>query len=159
MREAAYAHCEALVRASDKDRFVATLFAPAASRPHLHALYAFNLEIARISEVAHEALAGEIRLQWWYDALTSTGAGEVAGHPVAGALLDSLERCRLSAQPLLDLIEARRSDLYQEPIATLADFDRYVRATSSGLIATATRILGPSGHDLAAAVDAAGLAY
>ena len=159
MREAAYAHCEALVRASDKDRFVATLFAPAARRPHLHALYAFNLEIARISEVAHEALAGEIRLQWWYDALTSTGAGEVAGHPVAGALLDTLDRCRLSAQPLLDLIEARRSDLYQEPIATLAEFDGYVRRTSSALFAMAARIVVWNGQELAGAADAAGLAY
>ena len=43
-----YAHCQALVRAADKDRFIATLFAPAERRPHLFALYAFNLEIARI---------------------------------------------------------------------------------------------------------------
>jgi 15-cis-phytoene synthase len=155
----AYAHCEAAVRASDRDRFVASLFAPADCRPHLFALYAFNLEIARVAEVAHTPLAGEIRMQWWYDALTGASHGEVTGHPVASALLDTLDRCRLSAQPLLDLIEARRSDLYEQPFATLADFDRYVRATSSGLIATAARILGPNGHDIAAAVDAAGLAY
>ncbi|HEY7972943.1 MAG TPA: phytoene/squalene synthase family protein, partial [Xanthobacteraceae bacterium] len=43
MSDAAYAHCEALVRASDKDRFVASLFAPTGTRPHLFALYAFNL--------------------------------------------------------------------------------------------------------------------
>ena len=159
MGEAAYAHCEALVRASDKDRFVATLFAPAESRPHLYALYAFNLEIARIAEVAHEALAGEIRMQWWYDALTGTGAGEVAGHPVASPLLDTLDRCRLSAQPLLDLIEARRSDLYREPIATLAEFDGYVRRTSSALFATAARIIAWNGQEFAGAADAAGLAY
>ena len=50
MSDAAYAHCEALVRASDKDRFVASLFAPTGTRPHLFALYAFNLEIARVGE-------------------------------------------------------------------------------------------------------------
>ena len=65
MSDAAYAHCEALVRASDKDRFVASLFAPTGTRPHLFALYAFNLEIARVAEVAQAPLAGEIRLQWF----------------------------------------------------------------------------------------------
>jgi phytoene synthase len=159
MSEAAYAHCEALVRAADKDRFVATLFAPTGNRAHLFALYAFNLEIARVAEVAQAPLAGEIRLQWWYDALTGAGHGEVTGHPVANALLDTLDRCRLSAQPLLDLIEARRSDLYQEPIATSAEFDSYVRRTSSGLFATAARIVAWNGLELADAADAAGLAY
>ncbi|MGC2781200.1 MAG: squalene/phytoene synthase family protein, partial [Bradyrhizobium sp.] len=46
-----YAHCEALVREADKDRFLASLFAPADKRHHLFALYAFNLEIARVREV------------------------------------------------------------------------------------------------------------
>jgi phytoene synthase len=159
MSDAAYAHCEALVRASDKDRFVASLFAPTDSRAHLFALYAFNLEIARVAEVAHTPLAGEIRLQWWYDALTGAGHGDATGHPVLGALLDTLDRCRLSAQPLLDLIEARRSDLYQEPIATLTEFESYVRRTSTGLFGTAARIVAWSGHELADATDAAGLAY
>jgi 15-cis-phytoene synthase len=159
MSDAAYAHCEALVRASDKDRFVASLFAPTGTRPHLFALYAFNLEIARVAEVAQAPLAGEIRLQWWYDALTGAGHGEVAGHPVANAVLDTLDRCRLSTQPLLDLIEARRSDLYQEPIATLAEFDGYVRRTSSALFAMAARIVVWNGQELAGAADAAGLAY
>ena len=35
-------HCEELVRAADKDRYLATLFAPADKRGPLFALYAFN---------------------------------------------------------------------------------------------------------------------
>ena len=38
----AFAHCEALLRAADKDRFLTTLFAPAEHRDALVALYAFN---------------------------------------------------------------------------------------------------------------------
>jgi len=46
--------CEVLarVRAGDRDRFLATLFAPAPQRRALFALYAFNLELARIREAA-----------------------------------------------------------------------------------------------------------
>ena len=54
----AYAHCEQLVREADKDRFLATLFAPADRRPHLYALYAFNIEISRVREASHNALPG-----------------------------------------------------------------------------------------------------
>lgn len=59
------AYCEDLVRAGDKDRWLASLFALADRRAYLHALYAFNLEVARVRALAHEPMAGEIRLQWW----------------------------------------------------------------------------------------------
>ncbi len=41
-------YCEALVRTADRDRYLASLFAPAAARRHLHALYAFAREISRV---------------------------------------------------------------------------------------------------------------
>jgi 15-cis-phytoene synthase len=153
--EGDYAHCQALVRASDKDRFIATLFAPAGRRPHLFALYAFNLEIARIGEIAHEPLAGEIRLQWWRDCLSG---GDVAGHPVASALLASVQGRGLALEPLLELIDARRFDVYAEPMATLAEFESYIRRTSSALFGMAARFIDET---FAAddAADAAGLAY
>src|SRR5262249_19947316 len=91
----ASAHCEGLLRAADKDRFLATLFAPAEHRDALFALYAFNVEIARVREVVHEPVAGEIRLQWWSDVLDDAGRGEVAAHPVAAALLATITRYRL----------------------------------------------------------------
>jgi len=150
-----YAHCQALVRAADKDRFIATLFAPAERRPHLFALYAFNLEIARIGEIAHEPLAGEIRLRWWHDCLSG---GDVAGHPVASALLDSAQRRGLALEPLLDLIDARRFDVYPEPMATLVEFESYVRRTSSALIGMAARLTDET-FIADETADAAGLAY
>ena len=52
-----FAHCEALVREADPDRYWASLFAPADKRPHLHALYAFNFEIARVSAAYPAGLA------------------------------------------------------------------------------------------------------
>jgi 15-cis-phytoene synthase len=137
----AFAHCEGLVRVADKDRFLTTLFAPAEHRPALLALYAFNLEIARIREAAHEALAGEIRLQWWSDVLGGASRGEVAAHPVAAALLETMARYQLPPERLTALIEARRFDLYDEPMQTLADLEAYGKGASAGLIALAARVL------------------
>src|SRR5436309_8604331 len=118
------AHCEALVRAADKDRFLAALFARAEHRPALYALYAFNLEIARVRELVREPLAGEIRLQWWSDAINAQ-TGEAQGYPVAAALVAAITKYRLARERLQALVDARRRDLYDEPVGAFADFTSY----------------------------------
>jgi phytoene synthase len=155
----AYAHCEAVVRAADKDRFLAALFAPAAQRRHLHALYAFNSEIARVCEAAREALPGEIRLQWWRDALGGQARGEASANPIAAALLDTVAQCALAVEPLLRLIDAHGFDLYDEPIASLADLDAYGRDTEAAVMTLGARILGGGTEDASeAAAASAGIA-
>src|SRR3954465_15939040 len=95
-----YRHCEAWVRAADKDRFLASLFAPADKRGPLFALYAFNHEIASIRERAREPIPGEIRLQWWGDVLNGERAGEAAANPVTAAWLDTRADYQLPVAPL-----------------------------------------------------------
>ena len=159
MRDA-FAHCEALVRAADRDRFLATLFAPAEHRDALFALYGFNVEITRVREVAREPLAGEIRLQWWSDVLGGVGSGEVAAYPEAAALLASMARYHLPARRFEALIAARRFDLYDEPMATLADLEAYADGASSGLIALAAQVLLRGGEpDIGALCHHAGVAH
>jgi 15-cis-phytoene synthase len=138
----AFAHCEALVRTSDKDRYLATLFAPAEARPHLHALYAFASEIARVRGVVREPLPGEIRLQWWRDVLNGDARGEVSASPVAAALLDTVARYDLPKDWLVALIDAHAFDLYDDAMASLADLDAYEERTSGVLFALAVQILG-----------------
>jgi 15-cis-phytoene synthase len=152
----AYAHCEAVVRAADKHRFLAALFAPAERRRHLHALYAFNGEIARVRELAREALPGEIRLQWWRDVLGGDARGEVSANPIAAALLDTVATCGLPREPLIRLIDAHGFDLYDDAMATLADLDVYGRDTDGTLMSLAARIL--AGNEAAAAAASAGVA-
>jgi 15-cis-phytoene synthase len=154
----AFAHCEGLVRAADRDRFLTTLFAPAEHRPALLALYAFNLEIARVREIVHEPLAGEIRLQWWNDMLEGERRGEVAAHPVAAVLLASVARYRLGPERLKALIAARRFDLDNEPMRSLGDLEAYAEGASAGLIAVAAQVLA-DGLDIGALSHHAGLAH
>ena len=107
-------------------------------------------------EVAREPLPGGIRLQWWRDVLSGERDGEAGANPVATALLNTIARYRLPAGNLRDLIEARRFDLYEEPMAGIADLESYVRCTSSTVIGLAAYILGV---EAAAAADPAGIAY
>lgn len=155
----AFDHCEELVRAGDKDRFLATLFAPQKYRRALYALYAFNLEIARVRETAHEPMPGEIRLQWWRDVLGGAGRGEVSAHPIASALRETIVRYRLPPKMLEDLIDARTFDLYDDPMAGLADLQLYAVRTSAAVIDMASRILS-DGRDVAGDLAGhAGIAY
>lgn len=153
----AFAYCAELVRAADRDRYLAALFAPPRHRGALHALYAFNIEVARVREAARQALAGEIRLQWWTDVLRGERPGEANANPVAAALLAAVEQHGLAADTLIDLIDARRFDLYEEPMARLADLEAYAGRTSSALFALAAQILTGSGQD--AVTAPAGRAY
>lgn len=134
-------YCAKLVRTADRDRYLAALFAPAEHRAALYALYAFNSELARVREVAREPLPGEIRLQWWSDVLRGERGGEAAANPVAAALLASIERYRLPSDELVELVEARRFDLYDEPMATLNELETYASKTSSVLFSLASRIV------------------
>jgi 15-cis-phytoene synthase len=153
-----FSYCENVVREADKDRFLAALFAPADRRSALFALYAFNVEIGRVRELVHEALAGEVRLQWWRDALEAKADGEVRANPVADALLDTIARYKLPIEPLQRLIEARTFDLYDDPMPSLAALDIYARDTSSAVIELATIILCGE-QDLGETAMHAGIAY
>ena len=144
------AYCAELVRTADRDRYLASLFAPADRRHALFALYAFNAEIVRVREAAREPMPGEIRLQWWREVLGGERAGEAGANPVAAALLDTIARHRLPVSTLTDLIEARRFDLYDEPMATVADLEDYAQRTSSAIIAVAAQILGVEAQAAAA---------
>jgi len=134
-------YCYDLVRAGDKDRYLASLFAPDQVRPHLLALYAFNIEIARIRETVSEAALGEIRLQWWLDAVEGIYSGEPQGHPVIEALAPAIEQAQLPRHALLNMVEARRFDLYDDPMPSLQQLEGYLGETSSMLIQLAAMIL------------------
>lgn len=137
-----YSHCESLLRAADRDRWLAALFAPPPARPHLHALGAFAVEIARVRAAAREPLPGEVRLQWWRDALAGEARGGVSSHPVAAALLDTVARHGLPHEPLTAFIDAHAFDLYDDAMASLADLDAYAGRTAGALFLLAAHVLG-----------------
>jgi phytoene synthase len=129
------------LRDTDRDRYLATLVLPADARPAITALYAFNADVAGIRDRVSGPQPGEIRLQWWNDALTGEGHGSVRSNPVADALLEAIERYSLPTGTLQRLIGARRFDLYDDPMPDIETFEGYAGETASTLLQLAAMIL------------------
>jgi phytoene synthase len=141
MAGASFAHAAETLRQSDRDRYLSTLVLAGDHRNAVTALYAFNADVASIRERVSDPAPGEIRLQWWSDALEGEGHGAVRQNPVADVLLDTMARYTIPAGTLLRLIGARRFDLYDDPMPDLETFEGYAGETVSTLYQLAAMIL------------------
>jgi phytoene synthase len=141
--------CLALARTLDRPRYLAALFAPAEARPALFALAAFDGEVARVRDAVHEPMLGEIRLQWWQDALAAGAEAVASGHPVLDGVRAAALRWRLPMVALERLVEARRFDVYDDPFPSMADLEGYAGETA-GAITQLSAIVLAGGADAGA---------
>ncbi|WP_339950169.1 squalene/phytoene synthase family protein [uncultured Albimonas sp.] len=133
--------CESLVRDHDRDRWATARLAPPPATGRLFALYAFNLEVARIPSVVSEPMLGEIRLQWWRDALAEIHAGAAPRrHEVVAPLAEAIAAADLPQDLFEALLDARSYDPQGPAIGDRALFDAYVDGTAGGLMRLAARI-------------------
>ena len=147
-------HAAEFLRENDRDRYLATLVLRPEVRPAVQALYAFNADVATIRDRAREPAPGEIRLQWWADALSGKDHGAVRQNPIADALLGMIEDNRLPTGALTRLLSARRFDLYDDPMPDVASFEGYAGETVSVLYQLSAMLLN-GGRDVETG-DAAG---
>ncbi|MEJ0024226.1 MAG: squalene/phytoene synthase family protein [Alphaproteobacteria bacterium] len=136
---------EEMVRRYDEDRWLASRFAPKALRQQLIALYAFNVEVASVSEKVSEPRLGEIRLQWWRDTVdTIFHGGPTPDHPVMRALADLRAQAELPLDIFDVMLTARVSDLSRAPFDNWSDVDNYIDATDGGLMRMAAMLCQPT---------------
>lgn len=153
-------YCGQEVRRYDNDRFLTSLFAPADRREALFALCAFNLEIAKTREVVSEPMLGQMRLQWWRDAVDAvyTG-GPVPVHAVVQPLAAAIAAHGLTRGHFDRLIDAREADLDDEPPASLECLVNYAEVTAAPLVLLGLEALGVRDAAAAEAGRHAGIAY
>ncbi len=148
------------MRHRDRDRYQTALFAPAARREALFALYAFNSEIARVREMVTQPTLGQIRLEWWRENIAAAyDGGPVRRHPVAEALASTIREWGLTRHCFDRLIDARATDFDAVPPASLAALEDYAEGTSSQLVYLALETLEARDAAAAAAGRDIGIAY
>jgi NADH dehydrogenase [ubiquinone] 1 alpha subcomplex assembly factor 6 len=150
----------ALVRARDRDRFQAALFAPARHRETLFALYAFNYEIARVREAVREPMLGQIRLQWWRDVIDAAYAGgRPRRHEAVEAVTAAIRAHGLSRAHFDRLIDTREQDFDPEPPADLAALEAYAEGSAAPLVLLALEVLGGANAASEAVARDVGVGY
>jgi phytoene synthase len=149
------AYCQEQVRRFDRDRYLAALFARTGPRANLLALYAFNLELAKIREVVREPMMGLIRLQWWRDCIAEIYDGKVRRHQVAQPLAAAVARHGLPRESFDRIFEAREADMDVAAPADIAALGAYAESTGGVLLELAARIVTDDGAVTAPALSAA----
>ena len=137
---AAADHLMQIVRTGDPERYLSVLYAPRDRRDALLSLYAFNIEVARVRDAVREPLPGEIRLQWWRDALAAP-TGAMTGNPVADALRSTIATHDLPRAAFDNMLEARIFDLYDDPMPDRTTLEGYCGETAGALIQFAALVL------------------
>lgn len=145
-----------LLRSTDQDLYLASLFFPEDKRSTVQALYAFAADVARIALVVSEAQLGEIRLQWWQDTVEAIYQGDAQANPIAQGLAQAVVLGNLPKHGLLNLITAHQFDLYSDPMASMVDLEGYLGETQSVLVQMAASILNE--EDALECTEASGLA-
>lgn len=97
------------MRSTDEPRWLSSRYAGLADRTTLIVLYAFYYELARVRVAVTDQTMGQIRFQWWRDALAEIDAGKVRQHDVVLALADQIERARLGVPDLQRLIDRHQA--------------------------------------------------
>ena len=140
-------YCAVQVRTYDYDRYFAATFAPAETRRGLFALYAFNIEIASARERVSEALLGDLRLQWWRDAIGEIYNGSIKQHAVVAELAHAIETFSLPRDTFECMIDGRLFDLEEDAPEDINALDNYITATAGELVCASYRICGIVGQD------------
>lgn len=130
-----------IVKAHERDRYIATLFAPEQKRDDLITLYAFDAEVSRIRAVISDPLPGEIRLQWWREVINGERAGEASGNIVASGIVELTKRYELPVAAFDTYFDAKIFEFYNDAFPDTLSFEAWCGETVSAILQMAAIIL------------------
>ncbi len=131
------------LKRADPDRYRASLFANKAERSQLALLYSFHYELAKIPEIVSEPMIGQIRYQWWRDAIAEIYEGRpVRAHEISTPLAAMLRDQDVPRYWIDTLINGRERDIDPVPFADMAAAKDYCKNTSGVLMQIAMQVLG-----------------
>lgn len=136
---------------SVSDRAFALSHVPAALRPGVEVLWALDATLGRIPGSTTQPMVGQMRLTWWYEALTSIEPGVLRGQPE----LDALAMHVVTADSGIDgAALARLVEGWEALLDPLPLPDETLRDYASGraqLFALSARLLGGAADETAGA--------
>ena len=136
------------LKKADPDRFRAALMADDQGRRDLLILYAFHYELSKVPDVTSEPMLGQIRYEWWREAIDEIYAGRsVRRHEISTPLAEMLRRTDVPRFWVDRLIDGRARDLDPQPFTDIEKARDYARQTSGQLLQIAVKLLGGTPDD------------
>ncbi len=148
-----------LVRSRDRERYWCALFARAPDRQGLLALYAFDAELSHIAAAVREPMVGQIRLQWWRDAIDLAAPGTRTGNPVADALAAAILEYNLPKARLIGMVDGHVPEVCGDAPAGMQALRLSLREGEGALFELAAVILGDRSEGASNAAEHAGHAW
>lgn len=129
-------------RKFDSPSYTLLAFITPSAQPAYLALRAFNIEVARIADVASTPTVGAMRLQFWRDNINRAFAGSPPKQPVSILLASALSAldtrsggtAKLSKGWFMRVISEREKYISNAPYPTLESLEKYAENTYSTLL-------------------------
>ncbi|XP_050598479.1 NADH dehydrogenase (ubiquinone) complex I, assembly factor 6 [Bombus affinis] len=126
-------YCSELVRKHDYENFLCTLLLSNKNEAAAFAIRAFNVEVAQIRDQVSDYKIGEMRLQFWSDALNNTYKGNPPRNPVMLELHRILQKHSLSKHYFKRLIDIRLDKLRDYSFHNMDEIEKYAEYSSSSI--------------------------
>jgi 15-cis-phytoene synthase len=133
-------------RSGAPDRYLAALLAPRTVRNDLIALAAYAAEIEKIPQLVSDPHIGEIRIQWWRDALLAPQGGST-GNPIADAFAETIQRNGLPLEKISAHLDAAVHALYADAPADDEQLKLSLEMNEGSLFTLAAHILSAPQFD------------
>ncbi|MEO0798686.1 MAG: squalene/phytoene synthase family protein [Pseudomonadota bacterium] len=147
-------------RAHEFDLYLTALLMPAAVRADAIAIAAFVGELNRVPMFVSEPLIGEIRLQWWRDALEAGVDGKQSGNPILDAVTTTARNHALPIGLFQGIIDAQSLGLTDAPPEDEMALRQHLAKVFGGAFALLARLIDRDGARAHAEwVRDAGIAY
>lgn len=158
----------ASVKRHEPEWHLTALLAPRECRDDLLIMAAFSGEVERIAHDVSEPMIGEIRVQWWRDALGLSDEGASAfvqlsvetGHPVADAMAALMARRGLDRGLVAGFLDAHAHVFHTEQPQTWDEVDQHIDESDGAIFALAASLItGQSASRLRASTSDAARAF
>ncbi|KAI0260219.1 isoprenoid synthase domain-containing protein [Gloeopeniophorella convolvens] len=154
-----YAYCRQFVQKHDYESYLVGQLYPADKRKGYFAIKAFYDELATIPDTVSNNLVGEMRMQFWRDAVKGFADGRPPHHPIALALYDTSRSANLSPYHLKRIIDARTQELKGSSHLTMDSLIAHAESTASTHYYLLLSLLGQSSDTVSHAASHLGAAH
>jgi phytoene synthase len=134
-------YCAQRIGAAAADAHYASLFATAAQRRGVYALYAYAGEVEEIATECHDAGVARSKLEWWREEIARLYDG-APRHPVTQALEPVIAAHALAREPFLAQLAATARGIGHVRFPNFPLLDGHCRHAGAPALLLATRVLG-----------------